>query len=163
MYRACIAVIDATRARLFTLDREFDGIATHEELTEQTDFVNPARHLRASELFSDSPGTSRAARGLHFAFDDHRDAHIDHMDAEFAHSVTAEIGRVVRDRAARRLVVCASPQMLGQLRAAELYQTGIVIDEVPHELAKLTAHQLRDQLAAYGVLPPRPPRPSITE
>jgi hypothetical protein len=36
MYRACIALVDATRARLFALDRVSDGADTYEELAERT-------------------------------------------------------------------------------------------------------------------------------
>jgi hypothetical protein len=38
MYRACIAVVDASRARLFTYERSNDADG-HEELAELTDLV----------------------------------------------------------------------------------------------------------------------------
>jgi hypothetical protein len=84
MYRTCIAVVDATRARLFTLERTSDAEGLHEELSERRDLVNIARHRRASELFSDTrPGTVRTG-GLQYAVDDHRDAHVDKLDADFS-------------------------------------------------------------------------------
>ncbi len=160
MYRACIAVVDATRARLFTFtrDAESGSGAVLEEMSERTDLVNPARHRTPAQLFTDTrPGSSRAG-GLQYAFDDHRDAHLDRMDSEFAHDVTAAIDRLLRDTGSRRLVLCASPRMLGELRAAELRRDGLVIDELPRDYVKLTVAQLRAQLAELGLLPAMPPR-----
>ena len=158
MYRACIALVDATRARLFTFDRDTDPSGTREELVEHEDLVDPARRQRPSQLFSDSrPGSSRVgARG--FAFDDHRDAHVKNLDAGFARVVVRELGALVERSGAHRLIVCASPSMLGELRAADLRSNGIVIDEVPRDLVKLTGSKLRERLAEYGLLPPVPPR-----
>lgn len=160
MYRAAIAIVDASRARIFTFDRDSDAGGTHEELVEKSDLVNPARRRRPSELFSESrPGSSRAG-GLQFAFDDHRSANVAAMDHQFARDVMIEVARVLEAADAHRVIVCASPHMLGELRAAELAQAGYVVDELPRDLAKLAAPQLRDRLASYGLLPPRPARPT---
>lgn len=149
MTTTCIALVDASRARLFTLSRvvEVDGV--HEQLNEIRSFVNPARRLRPSELF--------AANGRG---DDHRAAHIDDMDAGFARDVTSELVDVLRASSADRLIVCASPRMLGELRSAgpELRRGGLEVDEVPRNLTKLTPPELRDQLASYGLLPQPVPR-----
>lgn len=162
MYRACIAVVDASRARLFTLERNAGEGDLHEELLEQRDLVNPARRQRPSELFSESrPGTSRTG-GRQYAFDDHRDAHIAELDAEFSRAVAGELAGLIESTHARRLILCASPRMLGHLREVgrELHRDMLVIDEVPRDLVKLTPTELRDQLASYGLLPapPAPPR-----
>jgi protein required for attachment to host cells len=157
MYRACIAVVDASRARLFTLERSADGGELLEELVEQRDLANPARRLRPSELFSDTrPGTGRTG-GVQYAFDDHRDAHVDRLDAEFARAVVDELAALLRSARAQRLILCASPRMLGALRdvGRELRRDMLVIDEVPRDLVKLTPTDLRDQLASYGLLPQR--------
>src|SRR4051794_11979702 len=78
MYRACIAVVDATRARLFIFERTTEPEAMRESLREHTDLVNPARR-HPGELFADSrPGSSRIG-GLPSTFDDHRGAHIDNL------------------------------------------------------------------------------------
>jgi protein required for attachment to host cells len=157
MYRACIAVVDASRARLFTLERSTETGDLREELSEQRDLINPARRHRPSELFSDTrPGTSRTG-GRQYAFDDHRDAHIDQLDTEFAREVASELAALIRSAHARRLILCASPHMLGELRGVgrELRRDMLVIDEVPRDLVKLAPAELRDQLASYGLLPPR--------
>ena len=163
MYRACIAVVDASRARLFTFRRAAEAEGIHEELSEQQDLVNLARRQRPSELFSDTPGSNRTG-GLRYAFDDHRDAHLDELDVEFARYVTTELGALLRTTAPQRLIVCASPRMLGHLRevGGELRRDrSLAIDEVPRDLVKLTTFELRDRLASYGLLPPQPSRPVL--
>lgn len=155
MQRTCVAIVDATRARLFMYERWSDPEGLHEQITESTDLVNPARHRPPHELFSDS-GTTRAG-------DDHRDAHIDHMDEEFARAAIAEIVRAVGMTSCHRLVLCAGPRMLGTLRklGTGLRRDGLVVSELAGDLVKLTAAQLRDHLAADGLLPPPLPRPQL--
>jgi protein required for attachment to host cells len=150
MNRTCIAIVDASRARLFTLERETDGGPARETLLEVADFVNPARRLKSSELFSDS-----------FAFDDHRDANIDHMDVEFARMVTAETSRVLEASNAKHLIVCASPRMLDKLRTAMPAREGVVVDDLARDFVKLSASELRHQLASCGLLPAIPARPAV--
>lgn len=160
MYKACIAVVDASRARLFTYQRSSEAEGVAEELTEQRDLVNPARRLRTSQLFSDTrPGSGRTG-GLQYGLDDHREAHVEELDAEFARAIVAELGTLLQSSRAERLIVCASPGMLGELREAgtTLTRDSLAVDEIPRDLVKLTPSQLRDQLTSYGLLPARPPR-----
>jgi protein required for attachment to host cells len=163
MIRVCIAIVDASRARLFTFERSAEADGIHEQLVEHRELVDPARRQRPSELFSDSrPGSGRTG-ALQYAFDDHRDAAIERMDTMFARTTLAKLLELVRSSAARRLIICASPRMLGELRDAsgELRNTGLVIDEMPRDLSKLTAPQIRDRLASYGLLPPQLPHPGL--
>ena len=158
MYTVCIATVDASRARLFAYERASDGGELHEKITELCDLVNPARRLRPAQLFSDSrPGSSRTS-GQQFGFDDHRDAHIDELDAAFSRIVVTAIAEQLAAHQGQRLIVCASPRMLGELREAgsELRRGSLAIDEVPRDLVKFSPTELRDRLAAYGLLPPRP-------
>jgi protein required for attachment to host cells len=130
MHRTCIAVIDATRARLFTFDRTAEGDGVHEELVETNDLVNPGRRL------------------------DHGDAHQEEMDRTFAKQIGAEIRRLTDDPRARRLVLCASPNMLGEMRhVAPLARDGVAVEEIARDLVKLNTPQLRAQLRDYGLLP----------
>jgi protein required for attachment to host cells len=160
MNKTCIAVVDASRARLFTYERSSEPGAPAEQLTEQRDLINPARRLRGVELFSESrPGSSRTG-GLQYTLDDHRDAHIEALDAEFARTIVGELVQLLRSEAAKRLILCASPHMLGEIReAGDALTRDLDIDEVPRDLVALTPAQLRDQLTDYGLLPARPPRP----
>jgi protein required for attachment to host cells len=160
MYRACIAVVDASRARLFTFQRVAGAEGLEESLVEERDLVNPARRLRPQQLFSESrPGSSRTG-DLQYALDDHRDAHIDALDTVFARLVIEELVGVIRAANAPRLILCASPRMLGALRDASqpLAREGIELDTLDRDLVKLTPAQLREHLVAYRLLPEKPPR-----
>lgn len=155
MNRTCIAVVDASRARLFTYERSNDVEGTKERFIEQRDLVNPSRRLRSSELFSDSrPGSSRTG-GLQYGLDDHRDAHIDAIDAEFSRLVIEQLVELLRSEHAHRVVLCASPRMLGELRERkdELQREAVQIEELDRDLVKLTPAQLREHLSSYGLLP----------
>ena len=152
--RALVAVVDATRARLFTYQQSMD-LQVLSALHEEHDLVNIARRQRPSELFSDTrPGSDRAATGRGFAYDDHREAHIAHLDAEFAVEIAAQIERLVRAGGYVRVVLVASAKMLGELRKV-IRDRDIAIDEVPRDLVKLTPPQLHDRLAELGLLPAR--------
>lgn len=155
MQRTYIAVADASRARLFVYERSNEAEGLRENLSEERDLVNPARRLRPAELFSDSrPGTNRTGR-LQYAFDDHREDHLDALDAEFARAVVDELVALVRAAHAQRVIVCASPRMLGELRQAggTLRGQGIAIDELARDFVKLPPDQLRDHLKSLGLLP----------
>ena len=152
--------MDASRARLFTYERsnEVDGLEEH--LTEQRDLVNPARRLRPVELFSESrPGSSRTG-DRQFAFDDHRDKHIEALDAEFSRTILGELAALMRTVHVQRVIVCASPNMLGELRAVGL-PDDVVVDELARDLVKLTPPQLRDHLERHGLLPAKPARKTM--
>jgi protein required for attachment to host cells len=154
MTRTCIAIVDASRARLFTLERNAEPEGLREQLTEVADLVNPARRLRPSELFSDS-GTSSSRNGNSGAtFDDHRAAHLDRLDAEFARDIAKELTPLAAS--VSHLVICASPHMLGALRevTAPMHRAGLQTDELARDLVKLTAIQIREHLATDGLLPP---------
>jgi protein required for attachment to host cells len=148
MYKACIAVVDASRARVFTFERVSLHDGLEEKMVEAIDLVNPARRRRASELFTTS--------GRTFGYDDHRDEHIEGFDRTFAAAVIAELTRVVADDGVDRVILCASPRMLGVLRTltAGLYKQGRIVDELPRNIVELTPTQLRDYLGSYGLLPP---------
>ena len=152
--RTCVALVDATRARLFIYQPAHRG--EREEFSERADLVNPARRSRPSELFSDSrPGSSRSGR-LQFAFDDHRAKHLDAFDAEFARQIGHSLGELMRATDAKRLVLFASPHMLGALRGElRALPDGVAIQDSPRDLVKLSPTALRERLAHEGTLPPR--------
>lgn len=160
MYRACIVVADASRARLFQFERSQEAEGLRETLVETRDLVDPARRLRPSTLFSDSrPGTNRTGN-LQYALDDHRDASIDRLDATFAREIVDAVAEMVRAHPVQRIVVCASPNMLGTLRRAgeDVLPSTVTVDQLSRDLVKLTPTELRDQLASYGFLPAVPTR-----
>ncbi len=161
MSRTCIAVVDATRARLFTFDRSDEPGGVREALAERADLVNPARRRTPSELFSDTRTNTSRTGGKYYGLDDHRDAHVDELDTEFAREVSDAIAQLVRDSGATHVILCASPRMLGMLRATELQHDGIAIDELARDYAKLSPPELRDVLTERGLLPEPPPRPGM--
>ena len=124
MPRTCIAIVDATRARLLVFDRTDDGAAIREQLSERTDLINPDRR--------------------HTGWDEQ--AYVDHLDNDFAHNIAAAIQRTLRETASNRLILCASPRMLGALRTTDLRSKGVVIDELRRDLSKLTPPQIRELL-----------------
>jgi protein required for attachment to host cells len=161
MYRACIAIADASRARIFVYERTSDPDGPHEQFTERTDLVDPARRQRASDLFSSAPGQARP--GPHGGYGDHREEHLEQFDMDFARSIIAEIAPIVRDPQTSKLVICASPRMLGELRklTGALERAGLAVEELARNFVKLPTAALHDQLTASGLLPPAPPRPSL--
>lgn len=153
MNRTCIAIVDASRARLFTFDRTQGASGVHEQLVEQRDLVDPARPQRPSDP-------------LQLGFADHRDAQLDRLDTTFARAIVDEIEALLRSSGARRLILCASPRMLAELRSigCGLRREGLLIDELPRDLVRLTVPKIRERLGSYSLLPPLPrraaPRPS---
>jgi protein required for attachment to host cells len=159
MYRACIVVADASRARLFTFERSHEVEGVKEEMIEHRDLVDLARRQRPAELFSESrPGSSRTG-GLQYTFDDHRDAHVAALDAAFARSIADELSKLVRTTHVDKLIICASPRVLGALRRAREGLPEIHVDEMARNLVELTPSSLRARLADYGFLPAPPARP----
>jgi protein required for attachment to host cells len=142
MQKTCIAVVDASRARLFTYERSMERDSISERMTEQRDLINPSRRLVGVEQF-----------------EGHRDAQIEELDHEFARTVVSELVHLLRSAAAKRVILCASSEMLTDLReAGHELSRDLPIDEVPRDLVELTTNELRDELTDYGVLPAPPAR-----
>jgi hypothetical protein len=151
MYRAVIAAIDASRARFFSFEREVLGGEVHENIVEHTDLVNLARRQRPSELFTETRPATRNVGTV----DDHRDAHIDNMDAEFARSALTALRQLIDEHKPRRVVLCAAPRMLGVLRGATsgLIPDNLEVDMLARDLVKLSPTELRALLVAHNLLP----------
>ena len=139
MYRTWIAVVDATRARFFTHERLAEPEGLRDELVEREDLIDPARRSG------------------------HRRDHEATLDAEFARDILRALSLQLAALPPHRLIVCASPHMLGELRPGlAMLHNPPEIEEVSHDLTKLTPHELRVQLESYGLLRHRelagPPR-----
>jgi protein required for attachment to host cells len=140
MKRACIAIVDAARARIYTYDQATDGgrSAPAGALHEAIDLVNPGR------------------RG-HDAYD-HNDAHTDELDRRFARHVVAEIDRIAREQAYDRVLLVASPAMLGELRGVDRgLRPELQVEYVARDLTRLTSPQIHDHLAQLRLVAPRRP------
>jgi len=120
MKRACIAIVDATRARIYTYEETSDDggarVPPAGALHEATDLFDPGR--RGHDLFSTTkPGVKRMASGGG-STDDHREAHLAELDRRFARQIIDEIDRIAREQGLERVVVVAGPAMQGVLRSA---------------------------------------------
>jgi protein required for attachment to host cells len=155
MKRICLLVADAARARIFTYEQLEEPDGPHELLREECDLVDPARRKRPSELFSDQAGGNHTGhRG--YAFDDHRQAHIDRLDVDFAKQIAGEVERIMHDDGYRALVVIASSRMLGELRSSfENLSRTITVTELERDFTKLRTDELRARLGELNLLPPR--------
>jgi protein required for attachment to host cells len=168
----CVVVADASRARIFTLESDAGELdPTASELVEEpADLVQPERRRRPSEVFTESrPGLQRGGpREPQHAVSDHREQHKQEGDRRFADLVAEAAARVWRRYPTCRVILVASPKMMGRLRPAiARLNTGPTPYEVREATRDLTLQSpplLRDSLAELGLLPARarlpPVRPS---
>jgi protein required for attachment to host cells len=149
MQRACIAIVDAAHARIYTFDTQDSG-GDQPRLRERRDLVSPGR--AAHGMFTDQPSAHfRGAR------DDHRTDHLAELDDRFAKIIVDEIERVIDEVDLEHVILVASPKMLGTLRRQQssMWRAPNVVDEIPQNLAWMTTAQLHDHLAAMSLLQPR--------
>jgi protein required for attachment to host cells len=143
-YRACIALVDASRARLLIWERNAGPGGLRDKLSERRHLLHPAHRQR--------PGRPCALVERH-------DDAVAELDAELARTFAAELTVLVRSARAQRLILCASPHTLGKLRhVAHELRRSIFVDEVPRNLVDLAPDELCDQLTSSGLLP-APSRP----
>ena len=134
MFKATVAVVDASRARLFTFLRETVAEGIRERFLEISDLVNPAarRHRPHAHL-----------------------AHDQELDAEFARNIVDGVSALMHTTQSSHLIVCASPKLLGALRKATkvLHREHVTIEELARDLSKFAAPQIREHLVDYELLP----------
>ena len=148
--RLCLVVADAARARLYS----FDGAEGRpsRQLREWTDLVNPARRLRPSEIDSDTPGVGHAG-GVGYGLGDHRDEAQHEVDRRFAREIGKHLTMLLDETGDRRVVIVASPHMLGLLRTEVPLAAAVERTELARDLTRETTPQLHEHLAELGVLP----------
>lgn len=158
MKRACIAIVDAASARLYTYQ---DGDGT-QEFIEEMDLVSAGRRAKDSEMFTESSPGSRGSLGArnggaHGGLDDHRSAHREEMDARFVGQIVDELERLASVRGLGHIVFVTSARMLGMARPRleTLRKHGFRVDELERDLARLTRPQIHDRLAQLAVMEPR--------
>lgn len=157
----CVVVADAARARIHTLGRRRgQGGRPALVLRESASLDNPSRRELDSKIFTDSrPGLRQGVPGgAGHGVDDHRRQHLTEMDRQFAAEIVERAVRLVHDRGIRRVVVAASPNMLGLLRTGlnRLARAGATVDDLAKDLTKLSPTELHRHLAAEGLLPESP-------
>ena len=155
---SCIAVVDASRARLFSFSADAGASENEPQLREVEDLASPARRQRSGQLFSESGTTGiRTTTGHASARVDHREAHLADIDTKFAHAIMARFCAVIDEAGATTAMIVASPNMLGLLRplTAPLTTRGIEITDLALDLTRETPSQLHDHLTSRGLLPAR--------
>lgn len=154
MKRACIAVVDAASARIFTY-QQLDGRPP--DLVEQQDLVSPGRRAKDGDLFSEHSPGARNTENSFGSTDDHRDAHRANWDTSFANAVGDEVERIAAHQGFSRIIVVAPPKMLGHLRRPleALRKHGFDVEPIERDLTHLSAPQIHDHLADMKLIDPR--------
>src|SRR6185503_19503052 len=157
--RACVVVLDAAHARLFSYERDGKAGST---LREERQLSQDGR--RNHGKFSDSKPGNRWQEGGRGSTDDHRTAQIAEHDEKFVKRVLGEVAQHVQGGGFGSVIVVASPKTLGMVRSnAHAISAGVAITELAQDLPWMTPPQLHDHLAAKQLIDPRPrmpPRPS---
>lgn len=155
MTGVCIVVADGARARLFELTHprqpEFES---GPDLREVASLVAPGHAGREQALYSEGiTGRNRTVAGGGHDYDEHRDAHDDEVERQFARDIVADLAA----RGAERNILCASPRMMGYLRDAMAAIDGLAVTEVQKDLTRQEPRRIQAQLADKGLIPARRP------
>lgn len=159
MSDVCVVVVDAARARFFSLEGKAEpGVKGGPDLVEHDVLVNSEARLQGREKYSDTklfraPSTGPTA-AMH-GHDDHQDRHDAEDERRFARRIADEAIKLADRQNASNLVLAAEVQMLGMLRQALPESSKIAVQELPKDLSKLSAHELHEYLAEENIVPPR--------
>lgn len=160
--RTCVVVGDGARARLLSYHWFPGNGHALDTLTERLDLVNPSHRLRAGEVYSETrPGLRRGApTGPGHATDDHRGRHREKEAQRFAAEIAEATGELCEKMGYCRLLVIATPHMLGEIRDAlekhpEWTRRVVEHIECSRDLTRLTIPAVHDWLASNDLLPPR--------
>jgi protein required for attachment to host cells len=145
-----VLVADASRARLFV----YRGHTPFDGLEELDGLVNPEAAMSDAEVFSESKsGTRSFPGGPSRTFDDHRSHHFLEHERRFAETAGDAVVRRFASEATRRLIVCASPKMLGLLRTSLERHHVHAEHELHKDVTHMTPSALQEHLAHAGCLP----------
>jgi len=168
MSKLGIIIADGARARFITAEVVEDpDLEGSPRLTEHGNLVHPIRDVPEREEFSDRPSRKPAGAGPHGAgpaTNDHRERHAAEDERRFAQSMLEAIPRFARDHELRRVVLAATPRLLGVLRG-QLDPTAlraIQLEELALELSGSSLSQIREVFTKRGILPePQLPRAGV--
>lgn len=150
-----VAVVDGARARFYSVGtRSTPQGEEKNRLEEVATLINPAHRTRDGDLYSESrPGLRQAhAGGPAHGVDDRRDAHAAELERRFSSLVLEQLGALMREHAANRVILAAGPRMLGYLRDDRTSLPSADIGELPKHLTELSPHELCLRLDADGLL-----------
>lgn len=159
MTKIGIIAADGARARFITGETLDDTtLEGSPKMVEHDNVVNPLGHVKSRDEFSDSMSRKPSGKGPHGALpvtDDHRDRHELEEDRRYARRVIEAAERFAKEQQPARLVLSASPGLLGVLRG-ELDQrrfNGLELMELPQDVSNQSLSQIRDVLTRRGLLP----------
>jgi protein required for attachment to host cells len=159
MNQYCVVVMDAARARFFTLrQNDMSDLLGGPELFEHEDLVNPEGTLTNKEIFANLEGRHHAYRGgPPHGYNDHRDQHHEMLERRFARRVARHAADFVHSNRAERCVIAAKAKTLGLLRQEldETVKRELHISELARDLSKLPVTEIQSHLAHKGLLPER--------
>lgn len=152
-----VAVVDHSRARLFTFEDSDFPEQSPPALIEQKDFTNEASRQMGQDLWSNSQsGHNRSAVSHTYGYDDHRQNHLREFERRFASEVTGQLQQMQTTCEPTKLVLVAEPQILGILR--ETIQScplrSLRCEELAKDISKLSVSQIHQYLADKALLPP---------
>ena len=156
-----VVAADAARARFLILRVPEENMGELATITELATLSDPEARIRDAELFSETrPGMRREGpQGPRHTVSDRREGHRRAAGQRFAAEIVTHARRLWRQYGVTRMVLAASPSMLGLLRPAMDEGNASTppwsIGEVARDLTRLTAPALHDALADEGLLPPR--------
>jgi protein required for attachment to host cells len=152
MKRACIVVLDAAQARLFSY-QPHDG--PEPALREELEFVNEGR--RDHGKFSETKPGNRWQEGGRGSTDDHRNAQIADHDEKFVKRALGEVAHQVQELGFPDVILIASPKMLGLVRSiGHPVRKDVAFIEIAQDLSWMTPSQLHDHLAERNLIGARP-------
>lgn len=145
--RVWVLVADGSRARIL---RDPFRKAESEESREELVFRAEQRQLR--EIMADKPGRSFASEGARRSSIEYRSDPVREDERAFASLLTEVLDSHRRAGDFDRLAVVAAPRMLGDLRHAFTNALrGVTIREIPRDLTKMPAPELRGALVELDV------------
>lgn len=151
----CIVIAaDGMRARMFVVEKDAD-LKAGSRLIEKIDLVNTelrARGRNAPRVRTER-NTSRQAGPMH-PQDAERDWHRAEVERRFAREIAVHAALLIKTGAAARLVLAATPRMLGYVRPPlrKALEARVKITEVARDYTHLTPARLHSRLAAGSVI-----------
>jgi protein required for attachment to host cells len=159
MNQTVVAVIDAAKARFFSLEQaELPEYQSGPNLIEKEHLSNESNELQGKELWSDTKaGRNRGKSGQGHGYDDHRQHHIYEFERSFAKEIVSKVVELIQHDRAQQLILVAEPQFLGILREeiASHLPKSLKIQELAKDLCKLKPLELHKYLADKELIPSR--------
>lgn len=160
MNKSLIAVIDGTKARLFTIKYpDFPEYQSGPDLIERECLTSTAKELQGKDLWSNTKTGSNHGSGTKgHNYDDHRDNHLQEFERNFAKEIAQHVIELMSKEDLRQLILVAEPQILGLLRnvlQVSFTKKNIEVEEIAKDLCKYKPQKIHEYLAELNLIPAR--------